>query len=153
MLYQMIDESFIQLKIKARDWEEAIRKSALPLLKKEKITEQYIDKIIEITRTTGPYIVITKHTALPHAPSEFGAKELAMSITTLENPISSGHTTNDPVKYLFCLSAPDSNSHLKALSNLVQLLDDENFIQTLDYSNDAIDILDYIKFKEIEGRS
>jgi len=149
----MIDESFIQLKIKARDWEEAIRKSALPLLKKEKITEQYIDKIIEITRTTGPYIVITKHTALPHAPSEFGAKELAMSITTLENPISSGHTTNDPVKYLFCLSAPDSNSHLKALSNLVQLLDDENFIQTLDYSNDAIDILDYIKFKEIEGRS
>lgn len=153
MLYQMIDESFIQLKIKARDWEEAIRKSALPLLKKEKITEQYIDKIIEITRTTGPYIVITKHTALPHAPSEFGAKELAMSITTLENPISSGHTTNDPVKYLFCLSAPDSNSHLKALSNLVQLLDDENFYQALDYSNDAIDILDYIKFKEIEGRS
>lgn len=78
MLSRIISEELIQLNVQAKDWEDAIRKSAAPLLKKRKITQEYIDKIIEITQTTGPYIVITKHTALPHASSKFGAKEKAV---------------------------------------------------------------------------
>lgn len=61
MLSRIISEELIQLNVQAKDWEDAIRKSAAPLLKKRKITQEYIDKIIEITQTTGPYIVITTY--------------------------------------------------------------------------------------------
>ena len=63
-----------------------------------------------------------QHIALPHAPSEYGAKELAMGITVLRRPIEFGNEANDPVKYLFCLSAKDSNSHLESLAQLVDRL-------------------------------
>lgn len=151
MLSHTISEEFIQLNVKAADWEDAIRKSAQPLLSGGKITTEYVEQIIEINRTTGPYIVITKHTALPHAPSQFGAKGKAIGITVLETPVYSGHVANDPVKYLFCLSAPDSNSHLEALSSLVQLLEDCIFFEMLDSATEAKEVLDYIKNKESEG--
>jgi len=150
MLSKTIKDSLIQLKIEANGWEDAIRKSADPLLKEKMITEEYVGKIIEITKTAGPYIVITKHTALPHAPSNCGANKLAIGITTLEIPVISGHLVNDPVKYLFCLSAPDNSSHLESLSNLVPLLDDENFFRVLDNASEPKEILEYIKNKELE---
>lgn len=75
-----------------------------------------------------------------------------MGITVLTTPVYSGHSTNDPVKYLFCLSATDSNSHLEALSSLVQLLEDTKFYDLLDSATDTKEILNYIKTKECEGR-
>ena len=56
----------------------------------------------------GPYIVITKHVALPHARPEAGALESAIGIATLKHPVKFGNKDNDPVKYLFCLSATDN---------------------------------------------
>lgn len=144
LLSQMIKKEFIQLQVEVRDWEDAIKQSAQPLLTHGKITAEYVEKIIEISRTTGPYIVITKHVALPHAPVEAGALASAMGITTLSNPVVSGNQANDPVKYLFCLSAKDSNSHLQAMSELVTLLSTEEFYDLLDHAQDPQEILNYI---------
>ena len=116
MLSSMISEKLIRVNVEAADWKEAIRASAQPLLAEDKITQVYIDKIIEIAEETGPYIVVEEHNALPQAPSEYGAKELAMGITVLKTPIVFGNEANDPVKYLFCLSATDSNTHLESLA-------------------------------------
>nr|OTN84983.1 hypothetical protein A5821_000912 [Enterococcus sp. 7F3_DIV0205] len=140
----MIKEEFIQLRIDASDWEDAIRKSASPLLNGGKITAEYIDKIIETAQTSGPYIVVTKHVALPHAPTQFGALDLAMGITTLKTPIASGNKANDPVKYLFCMSAKDSETHLESMAELVNLLSDQKFYQVLDTAEKPMDILNYI---------
>lgn len=140
----MIKEEFIQLEIEATDWEDAIRKSAQPLLGGGKITTEYIEKIIETSQTLGPYFVITKHVALPHASTEYGALGLAMGITTLKTPVVSGNDTNDPVKYLFCMSARDSETHLESMAELVNLLSDRKFYQILDTARKPMDILNYI---------
>ncbi|WP_375269825.1 PTS sugar transporter subunit IIA [Enterococcus sp. DIV0212c] len=144
LLSEMIKEEFIQLELEVSDWEEAIRRSAEPLLNGGKITAEYIEKIIETTRTSGPYIVITKHVALPHAPTQYGALDLAMGITTLKTPIISGNKSNDPVKYLFCMSAKDSETHLESMAELVNLLTDQKFYQLLDTAKHPADILNYI---------
>jgi mannitol/fructose-specific phosphotransferase system IIA component (Ntr-type) len=144
LLSNILEEEFIQLNVRVDNWEEAIRKGTLPLVMKNKITKEYVNKIIEIAKTIGPYIVITKHVALPHAPAEFGAKETAIGITTLEYPVRFGNEANDPVKYLFCLSATDSNSHLEALAELVKLLENEEFFQLLDTSSSPKEIFSYI---------
>ncbi|MBL1225099.1 PTS sugar transporter subunit IIA [Enterococcus sp. BWR-S5] len=153
MLSEMINEEFIQLKIEVNDWEDAVRQSAKPLIKGGKITEGYVDKIIEIAHDTGPYIVITKHVALPHAPSEFGALGLAMGITTLKKPVVFGNQANDPVKYLFCMSATDSEAHLESMAELVDLLSNESFYHLLDSAASADEILTYIKKIEQGGES
>jgi mannitol/fructose-specific phosphotransferase system IIA component (Ntr-type) len=145
LLSDLIGKELIQLNVRAENWEDAIRKGTGPLVANKKVTEEYVNKIIEIAHTTGPYIVITKHVALPHAPSEFGALDTAIGITTLETPIEFGNEVNDPVKYLLCLSAKDSTSHLDAIAELVQLLEKEDFFQLLDNAKDPSEIIDYIK--------
>lgn len=144
----MIKKEFIQLSVEADNWEDAIRKSAEPLLENSKVTEEYINKIIETTKTTGPYMVVTKHVALPHAPSQYGALDLAMGITILKEPVISGNEVNDPVKYLFCMSAKDSQTHLDSMAELVELLSNPEFYDLLDHAKDATEILAYIQTKE-----
>lgn len=144
----MIKKEFIQLSVEADNWEDAIRKSAEPLLEDGKVTEEYINKIIETTKTTGPYMVVTKHVALPHAPSQYGALDLAMGITILKEPVLSGNEVNDPVKYLFCMSAKDSQTHLDSMAELVELLSNPEFYDLLDHAKDANEILAYIQTKE-----
>ncbi len=145
MLSDIIGKELIQLNVRAKNWEDAIRRGTCPLVTHKKVTPEYVNKIIEIAHTTGPYIVITKHVALPHAPSEFGALDSAIGITTLETPIEFGNEANDPVKYLFCLSAKDSSSHLEVMTELVQLLENEDFFRLLDNAKNPSEITDYIK--------
>lgn len=148
MLSSYINENLIRLNVLATDWEDAIRKSASALLENNKITEAYIDAMVESKRSFGPYIVITKHVALPHARPEMGAKELAIGIATLKNPIEFGNKDNDPVKYVFCLSAKDSESHIQAMSELAELLDREEFYNILDNAKDSFEVMNYIKKNE-----
>lgn len=148
MLSSYINENLIRLKVLAKDWEDAIRKAGAALLENNKITESYIDAMVESKREFGPYIVVTKHVALPHARPEMGTKELAIGIATLENPVEFGNKDNDPVKYVFCLSAKDSESHVQAMSELAELLDQEKFYNILDNAKDPSEIIDYIKENE-----
>lgn len=147
MLLDIIKEEYVQLDIQVEDWEDAIKKSAQPLVNDLKITEEYVDKIINISKEIGPYIVITKHVALPHAPIEFGALQPAMGITRLQKPVVSGNESNDPVKYLFCMSAENSNMHLEVMSELVELLSDDDFYHILSTATDSKEILRFIKNK------
>jgi PTS system ascorbate-specific IIA component len=145
MLMSLTSEELVRLNIEAKDWEDAIRQAADALLQNGKIKASYIDAIIKTVKETGPYIVITKHVALPHARSEAGALESAIGIATLKEPVVFGNKENDPVKYLFCLSAKDSESHINALAELTSLLDSKDFYEFLDQAKDASEVIKYIK--------
>lgn len=152
MLSEITSQDFIQLNVEAKDWKEAISKSARVMVENGKITDDYIQAMIKNTEENGPYIVITEHVALPHARPEDGALETAIGITTLKNPVVFGHELNDPVKYIFCLSTVDNNSHLRALAELVELLDDEKFYEVLGQADTSTEIIEYIAEKEEEEK-
>lgn len=124
--------------------EDAIRKAAQPLVDEKKVTESYVDDIIVGVKNNGPYIVLTEHVALPHARPESGALESAIGVATLKTPVEFGNEANDPVKYLFTLSAKDSSQHLSALSELAGLFEDKGFFNLLDNSNNPKEIMEYI---------
>ena len=46
MLKDLTDEKLIRLNIEAADWEEAIRKSAQPLIDEHKVKPSYVDDMI-----------------------------------------------------------------------------------------------------------
>lgn len=148
-LSSLVSENLIRLKVEAKDWEEAIRKSASALLENDKITAPYIDAMISTAKEAGPYIVITKHVALPHAKPEAGAKETAMGIAVLEQPIEFGNKGNDPVKYVFSLSAVDHESHLQAMAEFLELLEKKDFFDVLDKAKSPTEIMNYIRDYEV----
>ncbi|MEG0285275.1 MULTISPECIES: PTS sugar transporter subunit IIA [Vagococcus] len=145
MLSKVMKKNYIQLDVEVTDFKEAIISSVEPFLEADVVTKEYVEKIVEIYEETGPYIVIIKNVALPHAPSDSGAKEVALGFTRLKNPVVSGHKTNDPVKYLFPLSAKDSQSHVELLSELAELLSDESFLEFLENATSEEDIIDYLE--------
>lgn len=145
MIERIIQEDLIKLNIEASDWKDAVRKSAQPLVDDNYITENYVSEIINSVNEYGPYFVIAPHVALAHAPSESGAKSLAMGISTLKPAIKFNNADNDPVYYVFTLSAPDSDSHLKAMQELVGLLSGNEFYRVLDEAQSPEEILQFIK--------
>lgn len=132
MLKDLTSENLIKLNIEATDWEDAVRKAAQPLLDAGKVKQSYVDDIIVGAKESGPYFVLAQHVALPHARPEAGALESAIGIATLKTPVEFGSEANDPVKYLFCLSARNNTEHLEALADLAERLEDENFFKMLD---------------------
>lgn len=144
-LSNMINENLICFKVKANNWEDAIRNSAAAMVDNKIVTSEYVDSMVNIAKESGPYIVVTKHVALPHAKPEDGAKETAMGIGILENPIHFGNKANDPVKYVFSLSSLDHEKHLQAMAELIELLEDEKFYNVLDNAQNAKEVMDYIK--------
>ncbi|WP_265459383.1 BglG family transcription antiterminator [Enterococcus sp. HY326] len=151
LLSEVTSKKLVKLNVPASNWEEAIRNSTDVLVKEGKVLPSYIDGMIQTTRESGPYIVITKHVALPHARPESGAKEIAISIATLEHPVVFGNKENDPVKYVFGLSALDNKTHLTAMAELAELLDQKKFYDVLDTAKSPEEIIAYIlKFESEE---
>lgn len=136
-LLDMVRENIIRLNIEAENWEEAVRLSYEPLLENGFITQKYIDETVRIMNSVGPYVVITKHTALLHTKPESGALSCAMGIGVLKNPINFGSAEHDPIKYVFSLSAIDNHTHLCAMAELLELFNDDKFFMFLDTANDS----------------
>lgn len=145
MLKDVVSEKLIKLNIEAKDWEDAVRQAAQPLVDENKVLPSYIEDMVAAVKEMGPYIVLTKHVALPHARPEAGALESAIGVATLKTPVEFGNEANDPVKYLFCLSAKDNTEHLTALGDLAALFEDEEFFKLLDTASSSKEIIDYIK--------
>lgn len=148
MLNDVVDEKLVKLKVPATNWEDAIRQSASVLVENDKVTPGYVDAMVNAAKESGSYIVISKHVALPHARPKMGTKEIAIGIATLEKPVEFGHRDNDPVKYVFSLSAVDSSTHLRAMSELAELLEMDEFFKVLDNATDAKEVIDFIKAQE-----
>lgn len=154
MLSELLKTDNIRLNVKANNWEDAIRASGQPLLERGAIDESYIDNTISNVKELGPYIVITKGVAIPHASASSGVNKTAISLISLKEAVEFGSEQNDPVKYVFMLSTVDMNEHLKALTDLVEILAYEEFYQVIEQATQASEVYEYIVSfeEEREGR-
>ncbi|MDO4649980.1 MAG: PTS sugar transporter subunit IIA [Eubacteriales bacterium] len=121
-LHHLLSARYIQLDVAASDWKEAIRVSALPLLRDHMIEERYIDAMIANVEENGPYIVLSSGFAVPHEGLEMGSIQVGMNLIRLETPIEFGADELDPVEFVCCLSAVDHKTHLRAFFNLINML-------------------------------
>ncbi|SJZ68113.1 BglG family transcription antiterminator [Anaerorhabdus furcosa] len=144
MLSQMADPRLMNIQLEASDWEDAIRKSGQKLVDYDYATPNYIDEVINSTKINGPYYVITTNIALPHVKPMFGALKIGLGISILKTPIVFGNADLDPVKYIFFLTALDNETHLNALSILVDLFNDKEFFNCLSSAKTSIEVSEYI---------
>lgn len=144
MLEEVLELNHILPQQNAENWQDAIRLAATPLIEDEYINPSYVDAMIENVNKFGPYIVIAKGFALAHARPEDGVNKLGVSILTLSEPIPFHSAQNDPVKIVLCLAAIDNSSHLKIMSTIATLLNNEQKLEqllTLDNASDLKKLL------------
>ena len=135
MLEDLLTESFIATNGQAHNWEEAISKADNLLIENQTVDPLYVQNMIQAVHDFGPYIVIAPGIALAHASSKEGINRISMSLLTLATPVSFGSKLHDPVHAVFALATTAHDSHLTALSELVRLLGQEEFLQALKDNN------------------
>ncbi|MGI5858609.1 MAG: BglG family transcription antiterminator [Tepidanaerobacteraceae bacterium] len=144
VLKDLLTEKTTKLNVKANNWEEAIRIGGELLVENGFVEQRYVDAMIKNVKELGPYIVIAPGIAMPHARPEDGVKKVCMSLITLSNPVEFGNEENDPTKIVICVGAKDHHTHLKAISELTQLLECSENVSRIKHFKDVKDLLDLV---------
>jgi mannitol/fructose-specific phosphotransferase system IIA component (Ntr-type) len=135
----------IQVQQLADNWEEVVELAGETLYDLGAIETSYIQAMKDLIVQHGPYMVIMPGIALLHARPEQGARQLGMSLITLRNPVVFGHPQHDPVRLAIALAAVDDFSHIRALLELVEMLQDRQFVDRICQSGHAVEVSDLIK--------
>ncbi len=130
-LSELLPRERIKLDVKVTNWQEAIREAGKLLWESGAVTSEYIEAMVNVAKELGPYIVIAPGIALPHAATEAGAKQTALSLVKLVDPIYFGNPDNDPVRLVFGLSAIDKKVHIGALQALAELFLSKDLVNQL----------------------
>ncbi len=131
----ILDENNIELKVRAKDWREAVKKSGAILARNGYVEERYINAMVETVKELGPYIVVAPGLALPHAKRSDGVIKSGISIITLDEPIEFGNSANDPVYVLIGLSGSNDQAHLQILQAIASVFEDEKLVYKIAESN------------------
>lgn len=148
-LHNLLTKEMIQLDIACEDWKDSIVKSAQQLLDKGFIEQRYIDAMITNIEENGPYIVLSKGFAVPHAGLQDGCNKVGMSLIRLKHPVPFGADDLDPVEFVCCFSTIDHQTHLKAFFHLVNIFNKEEFkqkLQTCQTSEQAAQLIKQFEF-------
>lgn len=131
MLIDNVTLDDIQIKLVTKDWQDALRQAAKPMLEKKAIEVSYVDAMIKSHIDNGPYMIITKHICLAHARPDCGVNEMAFTFSTLDPPIEFGAKDLDPVRLIITLAATGENDHIDLMGELAELLTDEQKLDAL----------------------
>lgn len=133
----------VQIIDKLSDWEEAIKVASKPLLEKEKINENYVEKMISNLKEIGPYVVLVPRVAMPHSRPEHGVVETCLSLLKLNKGVSFSPKKDD-VNLIFILGAKDNSSHVDILTELSDLLEEEEKVENIIKANSIEEIYSLI---------
>lgn len=144
-ILEVLKESHIAIDEECVDWKEAIRTAGRILLEDGYITENYMDSMIENVVENGPYIVIGKGAAVPHASYQTGALKLGLSIVKLKNPVLFDNEGEYSVDLIFCISICDEYSHLKLAAELFDIIQDNSVLDRLRQCHSVSEIIGIIR--------
>lgn len=125
-LSQLLSAEAIRVGASAEDWRAAVRLAGDALMASGATAAAYTDEMIATVEELGPYIVIAPGIALAHSRPSPAVHHAGISLVTLSEPVKFGHRTNDPVRLVVGLAAPDEEGHVTALSTLAEFLSDED---------------------------
>lgn len=140
----LLKKENVQICETAKNWQDAIKISVLPLEQGGYVESRYKDGIIENIEKLGPYIIIADHIALPHARPEQGAIDTQIGITLFRQDIEfDGRKAT--ARLFVTLAAKDNNSHLDALVQISDLLSDEDEVEKILGSPDVQTLYQYFE--------
>ncbi len=126
-------------------WEFILQKLGSNAVKKNIISQSYIDSIIIYLKRYGSYMFVNDEVILAHAKVEDGSNKLAIQMAICKKPIT--FPGNKKAKIIFLLSTIDQSSHIGILKDIISICSDREYIQNLVKSENKTDLLNMIKEK------
>lgn len=136
-----LDPTLVAVDVPAADREAAVRAAGNLLVGAGAVEPRYVEAMLRVLDTHGPYIVIAPGIALPHATPEDGVLRTAISVATLREPVTFGHQANDPVRLVVALAPVDKHAHLSALQQIAQRLGDREVVDGLHAATTADEVV------------
>jgi len=128
----------------AKDYKEAIEKASKSLLEKGKITQKYIEMMVDSVKTLGPYMVLLPGFALAHSAPGEHVKENCLSLAVFDKGIDFGSDKGD-VRVVMVLASTDGESHVGKLQKVAtKLMDDDKFVDKLIDATNKQEIYDLL---------
>lgn len=140
-LVDLLKPSRITIREQALGWREAIRLAAQPLLQEGTITGGYVQAMIDYIDRYGPYIIATPGVAIAHARPEDGAVRASISLLVIRDGVPFSDQPNHLVNLLFVVVGIDGQFHLRALTQLANLLMEERNRYVLGSTDDKAEMM------------
>ncbi len=138
MLYEMLKNNIV-FKDSIPSWEDAVSYSAKPLLDKNFITQDYLNKVLENVQKFGFYFVISPEVAIVHADEGYGVNESGASLLKLKNKVAFGD--NKDVKFIFTFASKEDGLYTNILQKFALTLCNKESVNMLKNAETEQDIL------------
>ncbi|MCF2612183.1 PTS sugar transporter subunit IIA [Fusobacterium perfoetens] len=145
-MLKKILENKISIVDNVKDWQEAIKIAASPLVADGSIEERYIEAMIENIKKFGTYIVVAPKVAMPHSRPEDGVNKNCLALLKINEGVVFGEETNEEEKvyFIFILGAIDNGSHIETLMKLMDVIDDEEKIDAMTKVSSVKELMELI---------
>ncbi len=145
VLSDLLTKNHIALDVPAMNWQEAVTAAGDVLVRAGDVDSAYVQSMVQAIEQLGPYVVVAPGCAMPHARPTAAVRRVSMSLIRLREPVRFGNEENDPVDLVFPLAAVDTNTHLKALSQLTKLLQNEADLKRIRTARSVDEVLDVVQ--------
>lgn len=128
----MLAEAFgqrIQIADEAADWKKAVEMVIEPMVEDGLAERRYIPAIYDSVEKNGDYFILAPGFALPHTRPEHGCLKTGLSLLKLRKPVT--FSSGEQVRILVGLTAFDASEHIDMLSELADILMDEEKLEKL----------------------
>lgn len=121
-LNQALGIDSIRLNQSANTWTECFEIAGEALVSSNRVSENYIQDMIDAFIELGPYMVLAPGIALAHARPSENVKSAGLSIVTLAQDVVFGSDRFDPVRVVIGLAALDHDGHIELMAALSDFL-------------------------------
>ena len=128
-LCKMLDLNRVQVVAGKCIWQQSIYTSGQCLVDSNSVEPRYLDTIISQIQCYGPYMFLTDSVILAHAKPEDGVNTLDISLTVFKEPVV--FSEDRKAEIVIVLAAEDQEKHLKMLQDILEIVKNSNFIDTL----------------------
>ena len=142
-IFEILNEYDITVIDEKITWKDAICKASKSLVNRNIIQENYVNSMIKMIEEFGPYIVLQNEVAIAHSKASDGANFLGLSL--LINKTTINFDGNNKVRYLFVLSNPDQEKHLRILRDIVDIAKNKKILEKILQSDTSAMVLYHIK--------
>lgn len=120
-LLQVLTSNMIQIIEHAETYETALDMACQPLIQRGIVTESYPWSIAEIVDRLGLYSEIAPYIMLAHGSRDEQVTQVGVALSVFRKPVLFPKWDKE-IRVMFVLAAPDNESHLPLLDDIMKLI-------------------------------
>lgn len=144
MIKKLLTENRIATNVECSNWRQVVKECGKLLVDANDVDEPFVDSMIEVVEEFGPYMILAPEVAFFHGRPSEAVHRVCISLITLAEPVIFEEYKKEKIKCAFAFGAIDSESHIKVLKGVAELLQDKEFLNLIRENGEKIDILNVI---------